>query len=495
MLLRSSALPAKQSITIPPGYFIPIEIDTFSNVSQVSYEATSNISISFAFMNSNQFHIFNSTSLGITNAITYETGTSSKKDLQVSKGQYFLVFYDSSDTDTANVTFAYQAYPNTPYNSGQVTSPQPTGLASFGIYNESGNVVPYNVSSTRIVGAANITSILAHNATAPQYSDTISGATLQLNSMLVVQDKNGSFPQVYWVQDTPDFVTNSDSVSFGDNIWNNTDEVGFLSNSTITSQNGNFVYPTYSNDSTSQYYYGYGTFNYTYSLPLDLDLIINESAELGQGIFLQIGSQILKNGSSSAPSPVNWFDNITINDKNVETASFLVFGNRSTPIGDFYDTELVFGGEGNLESTFFEQLNATIGLSYLNGTSLVPFPSYYSFGGDTGEAADNLQVSYFGNGIAQITPGTPNYVYLVSSNSTTINTSSTYNTAGGNSFGGSTSISSVFISNTSVSPTSLQFSNSNVLLLLVAVSVFVIAIIVGLGMSHARRNHNSRWVQ
>ena len=57
-------------------------------------------------------------------------------------------------------------------------------------------------------------------------------------------------------------------------------------------------------------------------------------------------------------------------------------------------------------------MSSMLGLYYLNDTQFVPFPSYYSFGGDTGETADDLHVNYLGNGTASVSLGTPNYVYL-----------------------------------------------------------------------------------
>jgi thermopsin len=532
-------LPAEESIAIPPGYFIPIEIDTFSNNnSQIAYEARSNISIDFALMNSDQFTEFNSSSStgDITNSITHQSGTSTREDQRVTAGQYFLVFYDSSDTSGANVTFSYQAYPNTPYNDGPVLPPEPTGIASFGIYNESGNAVPYEINTTRIVGAANISAIRAYNASASKYNDTVSGATLQLNSMLVVYDENRSStlpPLVYWVQNTPDFVTDVNAISFGDNVWNNTDPTGFLSNSTITSDNGNFVYSIgSSNGATSQYYYGFGTLNYTYSLPLHIALVENVSTELGNGVLLQMGVDLLQNGTTAAalqaspqqeqtlPPPIYWFDNITIHDANAVGASLLVSGNRSTPVGSFYDAELVFGGEGNLEATSFSQLNATLGLYYQNGTgtsaALIPFPTYYSFGGDTGETADNLHVSGLGNqGIVEVSPGTPDYVYLgavsgslnknvstsaaTTTNSTTISPASTSSAVTNSSLlSAMQTTSTSVVSSTQASASSVatspssgggvqsSYSSKSVLFLLVAVAVVFAAIVVTIGSRRGR---------
>ena len=100
---------------------------------------------------------------------------------------------------------------------------------------------------------ADISSLLAHNSTANLANSTVSGATLQLNSVLVVNEKSGT-QQVYWAQDTPDFVTSASQIAYSDNLWNYSVS-GFLSNGTVASSNGGYVI-SYSQAGLTQYYYG-----------------------------------------------------------------------------------------------------------------------------------------------------------------------------------------------------------------------------------------------
>ncbi len=148
-----------------------------------------------------------------------------------------------------------------------------------------------------------------------------------------------------------------------------------------------------------------------------------------------MGVSFLQNGTISSTNGTI-FDRITILDPNIESAFFYVSGNESTPVGaaslygEYYDTEFVFGGGGNGASTDFEDLNSTLGLYYSAlGRKLVSFPSYYSFGADTAEAADNLHVLYLGNGVAKVYPGTPNYEYLNQVKTITTSNSSRNSTA------------------------------------------------------------------
>ncbi|MDA4134685.1 MAG: thermopsin, partial [Thaumarchaeota archaeon] len=311
-----------------------------------------------------------------------------------------------------NVTYNIQTFPINPYFYYPLTPPEPTGVASFGLNNASGVVSPYTIKSTDVIGIADIASMEAYNASASFYNDTLSGATLQLNSVLVVNELGGD-QQDYWTQNTPDFVTSASAVSWADNIWNGSVS-GFLSNSTITSTDGGYAYPA-----DPGYYYSYQSSNSSVSYPFLLALLMSESTIPGTGVQVQFGAQVMGNGSENAQA-IDWFDNATIHDASVQSAYFEVSGNATVPDGLYYESELVFGGEGNGEATGFTALSAALGLYYGNSTTGVQtaYPTDYTFGGNTGEAADNIQVTYAGNGISTLSLGTPDYGYLGSTTGT-----------------------------------------------------------------------------
>jgi thermopsin len=395
-------------VGVPYSYFEYITIDAAAATNSIAFDVGSNVTISTALMTSSQFSSFNNTQSGVADSVFVQNGTASQATEHVPNGDYYLVFY--AYQGNANVTYNYDLFPNSPYGAGPILAPEPSGIAAFGLDNDSGNVTPYEVEAHEVVGVADISSLLAQNSSAQLANSTVSGATLQLNSVLVVNEKGGD-QQVYWVQDTPDFVTSALQVSFGDNLWNYSVS-GFLSNSTITSSNGGLAY-SYSESGEAQYYYGLGLSNSSYALPLDLALAINETAVPGLGVVVQMGAQELRDGSIPA-TPMDWFDDVTIHDPTVSSAYLYVSGNDTTPEGTFYDTEFVFGGENDGEATNFTQMSASMQLFYDNSTDgvLSYFPSYYSFGQDTAESADDLHVSYSGNGVALVSPGGVNYVYL-----------------------------------------------------------------------------------
>ncbi len=244
--LKAQSVPLTQSLTLRNGYYNYYEIDSFSSNTSVAYSVLSDAPISTALMTSTQLNDFgNNQSDSVSNSITYENGTSVQNNVTITPGQYFLVFY--AYYSRANIEFGLQVSPNTPFSSGSLTTPLASGIATFGISNNSGVVTPYEIRTNEIVGTANISSFQVDTLNAGQYQVSITGATLQLNTLLVVNDNNGANQKVYWVQNVPDFETGPSQVSFGDEIWNWTDQSGFLSNQTITSsnfQNGGFVSPT-----------------------------------------------------------------------------------------------------------------------------------------------------------------------------------------------------------------------------------------------------------
>lgn len=400
--------PVVYPVNLAPGYYEYFPVDAFVNGTVVYYATTSNASITTALMTDAQLQDFSNNNGPVSNSVAYENGTDVSQTQRVGLGDYNVVLYAFGGA--ANATFSMSVSPNNPLAYGPLVPPQPTGIASFGLTNESGIDAPYVIASTDVVGLASISSMDALNSSANSVGANPSGVTIQLNSMLVV-DEGGNRSQAYWCQNTPDFVTAASRVALADNVWNSS-VTGFLSNDSITSQGGGGYVSTFQQNGTTQYYYAYEETNSTYSIPLGVVLLMNATAEPGTGVLIQFGARMT--GDVLGVQGTDWFDNVTIHDPAVSGAYFATDGNYSTPIGSYYDTELVFAGEGNGEETSFTSLAASLGLYYANGTNgfMSAFPSYFSFGQDTAEAADNLRVSYLGNGEARVSRGTPNYDYL-----------------------------------------------------------------------------------
>ena len=343
------------------------------------------------------------------------------------QGLYTLIIGNPHNSP-AYVYFEYHIYPEyvNPYlNFEFERNGAPTGLAAYGVLNQSGTPTPYLINTSSVLGYANISSILAYNQTAAQQANLPDPymASLQLNLILAVENSDGSY-YVYWPQNVPRFYTDKQLVQLSNNVLNMSGDGAYLTNSSITSPNG--VVIETQNGGVTQYYYG----NYlnqptwSYRLPFAFVLLMNESVVQGQGVLISMGIVVVQNGTIVTNPQPYWFDRIMIHDPAAAAAGFIVSGYRYTPVGaashfgSYYDAELVFGGGANSEVTQFEQLSATLGLLYYSPATdnYTAFPSYYSFGADTAEATTDAHVSYLGSGFASVSAGTPDYTYLAANN-------------------------------------------------------------------------------
>jgi thermopsin len=410
------AVPLTQSLALRFNHYQGYEIDSFSNSTTLEYGFSSDVPVSVALMTGAQYNDWASNATDpVSNSVTYSNGTTLQNSVTIGMGQYFLMFFAYSSR--AVIKYGFEVDPSTPYSYGGISPPLAMGVASFGIYNKSGVATSYQIQTNEIAGLVNISSVQVDTRDAHSYGVSPSGFTVQLNAMLVVNDGGATSPKVYWVQNVPDFETAGAVLSFGDEVWNSTDPSGFLSNQTITStnfDNGGYVYTTGATRfSSGLNFYSYSMNNVTYSVPLKFGLLMTSTLVPGTGVMVQVGYRLLSNGSAIS-SPTVWFDNITIHDPTAQSAYFEVSGSQTPPTGLYYDAELVFAGEGNLEPAYFTSLTASLDLFYQNGNSgsLSSFPSYYGFSGDTGESATDLVETYT-NGVVHLSPGAnPAYPYL-----------------------------------------------------------------------------------
>jgi thermopsin len=379
------------------------------------------------------------------------------------------------------VTYS-SVYPN-PFSQSREYFPM--GIASYGIYNRSGTPVPYTVRAPVVLGWVNVSSILAHDSSARILNVSPYSASLQLNVPLVVYTGQGN--QTYWVQNVAEFLTNDSVLCYQSSVLNVTSVNATLTNNSITGRGA--VYPPFQNG----FYYTYITRNYTYHLPLSLELSVNVSVLQGLGVQLKFWVLVIQNGSQY-PMKGLTFDSVLV--KVPAKKAFLYVSGYQTPVSiNYYDAELVFGGGGNGAIATFKQLNAYLALFYYNG-SLRPFPSVYSFGGDTAEASTNVNVIYTGNFVLA-TVGNEDPAFLTNSFSpklpvvhpnlvtnTTPQVSNTTNTSGptkstNTSSGTSKENTSVGVTNTSnVHPPMSASGSRNVVneYLLVPVVILIVAV-------------------
>ncbi|QGA69180.1 thermopsin family protease [Sulfolobus sp. E11-6] len=267
-------------------------------------------------------------------------------------------------------------------------------------------VVAYNgpIYTNQVLGYANVTSLLAYNASGSKIGVPPYGASLQLNVMLQVNSSSEEY--YFWLQNVADFITNESKVFFSNNIWNSTTPFAGINNVTGKGE----IYPTLELFSHSSYY-AYGTYYTNYNFPFSFYLIINESYDT-QGVYVSFGYVILQNGSITPPNPI-FYDTVFIPVNNLTSASIII-ANQTTPsvnlgiityLGDYLDAELVWGGFGNGESTTFLNMSSFLALLYIKNGKWVPFSQVYNYGSDTAESTNNLRVTIYKNGDAYVTVG------------------------------------------------------------------------------------------
>jgi thermopsin len=264
----------------------------------------------------------------------------------------------------------------------------PVGIASYGVYNYSGSLRPYNITTEEVIGEANVSS-LSPDATV--WNHTLSPlepcnycASLQLNLNVMVETSNGV--QLFWIQNIVPFTNTVEDLTeyAAGQIYN------------MTTSNANFTANYQGNGILSQlggqtlFQFGdYPAFGPTlnYSLPLKIKLV-TQIEENKSGIVIHLYDEPFGNGT---------FGTVYFPIANVTSAFIVASAYKLAPLAPSwwnYDAALVWASYCCFQTTKFQKMNSTLSLSYLNSSGqLSPFPALYTFGSDTGESASNLIVT------------------------------------------------------------------------------------------------------
>ena len=261
------------------------------------------------------------------------------------------------------------------------SSPAPMGIGDFGLNNQSGTIVPYNLSTSTFIGSISINS---SNVFYPG-DQNASSYSIQLNTVLnnVTLDGNSSY--VFWTQNVAFYSTRTDTLQLIDNIWNFTGyEIG---------QNA-----IYSGNGTNEflYYYDLGpSFNvsgkFTLNLYLTTSVINGETAV--KFSYSVAGGSVSSKGT---------YDTVLFNSTygtptgySAPDAHFLVSGSQLTPLGTLNDAELILGGPGGGSTATFYNLSGSMKLQYFSSSGqYINAPSAYDYGTDTGETSDGVAIAW-----------------------------------------------------------------------------------------------------
>ena len=265
----------------------------------------------------------------------------------------------------------------------------PVGVVSYGVYNNSGKLEPYQVSTSEIVGEANITMLRATDGNSSSDNNSAAGASLQMNVEMNTQ--LGGMHKVFWLQNVVDFNTTQQSYYLVNNIWNNTLPDANMTGTEVFGSGNISVCGPCGNQRFYAYTYPYDYFNYT--LPFNIELVTVEN-QTANGTLVSFGYQILQSGSDGV-LPLTFYDRVLF--PGYSNSSMLISPYVFTPSvgnlsGNYYDAELVFGGESGGSQSYFSRLASVMWIYYYANGTLAPFPSVYTFGQDTAETAANVRV-------------------------------------------------------------------------------------------------------
>ena len=298
-------------------------------------------------------------------------------------------------------------------------SPSPVGIGAYGLYNNSGSIIPYVINTSEVVGQASIsalsTATVWNDSALPGYSFLKCSpcADLQMNVNVLVETTRGN--QTLYVQDVASFRDTSIQETGGiiGQIWNETRPNANIS--ADSSGNGALGTIIISSHAVTCYCFGrLGTVEGRYSLPLDVALTIQVRVPRNySGIEITLLSTPF--GGFQQPNPPT-VDEAYLPISGVTSAYIEVTPYAAMPFPPFpfaanYDAELVWTAYCCEQTATFLKMNSNLSLSYLNSEGqIVSFPSFYAFG-DRTEMATNLVVVPTQNGF-HVTIGENNNVFL-----------------------------------------------------------------------------------
>lgn len=285
-------------------------------------------------------------------------------------------------------------------NTGTIYThePAPMGIADYGIGPRG---EPYEYNTTSFMGVATLYSLSTYNSSLnySSYYGGPYGMTFQLNAVLVAV--SGGILHAYWSQDVAFINTSSNRIRFEDNLWNYTSEGADMYNSTVSGSG------KIENFSGGNYYYDFASKSLSGN---NIDLNYPSTVELRMNATV----------ASDHPEIVfsyndgyGWqvYDRAVIKFLNTSgTPEFRVDGFTYSPVGTYYDAELIMGGPAGGSHTGIVSSSVRLQLDYWNGHNYQMITNAFDFGSNTQEGiynAGDSAVYSTANGslYAQITAG------------------------------------------------------------------------------------------
>ncbi|MCI4327632.1 MAG: thermopsin family protease [Thermoplasmata archaeon] len=265
--------------------------------------------------------------------------------------------------------------PNETYTS----EPAPMGITDYGV-TPSG--IGYSYATPLVQGTATIDQL------AVDQRDSGTNMTFQLNVVDVLT--SGSSTYAFWIQDVAYFDTNSQVITWEDNVWNLSAGTGELYSSSVAG-NGTVSSNVYYSDVA----YGYPGSNVVLSEPLTFTArVVSTNASGSPCVAFEYDD-----GSGWVT-----FDNVTFPFTTVGVnEGFLVDGFAYTPLGGYFDAEWDLSGPGGGLSQTAVSANVNLSLSVWNGHNFQGVRAAYDHGSNTAERISNVvETVSAGNGSGEL---------------------------------------------------------------------------------------------
>ncbi|MGC8607183.1 MAG: thermopsin [Vulcanisaeta sp.] len=298
--------------------------------------------------------------------------------IELPSGEYYIVVINNGSL-TAQAILAITRHYSTPFINA------PIGIVDYGLAPSQLGYIPYSYTTGEFIGEAKIMSASVQSLTNCS-SLPPNSFSLQLNAVLEMMINNQT--QYYWVQDVLIIDPMDDLMAPLVNVWNmsSTELVmnplfivgrGSVMNNEVYAYMGNWV---------------------QYEAPLTVNLTITSNKTIDGFPEVLLGYSM--NGVNTL------VDNVTFLITPSWGPYLVVNGSEYSPLGYLIDTEFVISGPGCGAMVLTNELNATLSLYYqgLNG-DLLPVPSAWSFGSDTGETIINARAYAIAPGTVGITTG------------------------------------------------------------------------------------------
>jgi hypothetical protein len=278
------------------------------------------------------------------------------------------------------------------------SEPAPMGIADYGI----GSDGPYEYATNSSVGIVTVASLSTRSFEGSR------NMSFQLNVNLVFSSSDRQY--VYWVQDVAYLDTSTRVVSYLNNVWNASMQgakmspSGIRGNGTVYTTRGLSLYYCLADQSLPG---NNVPLTYPATILFNVTAGVNISGEPTVSFAYDDGYGLVTYDTVTFPEVGN----------GVSLSGFEVNGFNYDPVGLFYDSELILGGQGGGSQTTDLRSDVQLQLEYWNGHNYQSVPCAYNFGSNTGEAIDNVlsqlsHISENGTIIAKIEPGSGHVMQL-----------------------------------------------------------------------------------